>query len=86
MSAPGVGVLIGPFTPGFVADQGLAPLAEIGVILMFGVGMHFSLSDLLAVRGNGRTALVRQGSQASIFVRAACERPRVARRLSSRPY
>ena len=46
------GVIIGPFTPGFVADQGLAPqLAEIGVILlMFGVGLHFSLSDLLAVR------------------------------------
>jgi CPA2 family monovalent cation:H+ antiporter-2 len=46
------GVLIGPFTPGYVADQELAPqLAELGVILlMFGVGMHFSLSDLLAVR------------------------------------
>ena len=46
------GVLIGPFTPGFVADQGLAAqLAEIGVILlMFGVGLRFSLSDLLAVR------------------------------------
>src|SRR5215210_9327178 len=46
------GVLIGPFTPGFVADQALAPqLAEIGVILlMFGVGLHFSLKDLMAVR------------------------------------
>src|SRR5215217_3484513 len=46
------GVLLGPFTPGFVADQTLAPqLAEIGVILlMFGVGLHFSLKDLLAVR------------------------------------
>jgi monovalent cation:H+ antiporter-2, CPA2 family len=46
------GVLIGPFTPGYVADQGLAAqLAEIGVILlMFGVGLRFSLSDLLAVR------------------------------------
>ncbi|MDB5589966.1 YbaL family putative K(+) efflux transporter [Enterovirga sp.] len=46
------GILIGPFTPGYVADQELAPqLAEIGVILlMFGVGLHFSLSDLLAVR------------------------------------
>jgi K+:H+ antiporter len=46
------GVLIGPSTPGFVADQTLAPqLAEIGVILlMFGVGLHFSLRDLLAVR------------------------------------
>jgi CPA2 family monovalent cation:H+ antiporter-2 len=46
------GVMVGPFTPGFVADQELAnELAEIGVILlMFGVGLHFSLKDLLAVR------------------------------------
>ena len=46
------GVTLGPFTPGFVADAKLAPqLAEIGVILlMFGVGMHFSIRDLLAVR------------------------------------
>src|SRR5437899_10469163 len=47
------GVLVGPFTPGFVADPALAgDLAEIGVILlMFGVGLHFSLKDLLSVRG-----------------------------------
>ena len=46
------GVLAGPFTPGFVGDQTLAPqLAEIGVILlMFGVGLHFSLRDLMAVK------------------------------------
>jgi CPA2 family monovalent cation:H+ antiporter-2 len=46
------GVLVGPHTPGFVADQALAgELAEIGVILlMFGVGLHFSLKDLLSVR------------------------------------
>jgi len=46
------GVLAGPYTPGFVADQALAPeLAELGVILlMFGVGLHFSLKDLLSVR------------------------------------
>jgi CPA2 family monovalent cation:H+ antiporter-2 len=46
------GIVIGPFTPGYVADQGLAlQLAEIGIILlMFGVGLHFSLSDLLAVK------------------------------------
>ena len=46
------GVLIGPATPGFVADMHLASqLAEIGVmLLMFGVGLHFSLDDLLAVR------------------------------------
>ena len=43
------GIVIGPFTPGFVADQNIAnQLAEIGVILlMFGVGLHFSLKDLL---------------------------------------
>ncbi|MCZ8270105.1 MAG: YbaL family putative K(+) efflux transporter [Beijerinckiaceae bacterium] len=46
------GIMVGPFTPGFVADQKLAvELAEIGVILlMFGVGLHFSLKDLLSVR------------------------------------
>ena len=46
------GVIIGPFTPGFVADAEIAAqLAEIGVmLLMFGVGLHFSLDDLLAVR------------------------------------
>ncbi|MEC3910549.1 YbaL family putative K(+) efflux transporter [Sphingobium sp. CR2-8] len=46
------GILVGPFTPGFVADAGLAnELAEIGVILlMFGVGLHFSLKDLLSVK------------------------------------
>ncbi|NIE83198.1 MULTISPECIES: cation:proton antiporter [unclassified Burkholderia] len=46
------GIVIGPGTPGFVADLALAQqLAEIGVmLLMFGVGLHFSLGDLLAVR------------------------------------
>src|SRR3954466_13643399 len=46
------GILIGPATPGFVADVALASqLAEIGVmLLMFGVGLHFSLNDLLDVR------------------------------------
>ncbi len=46
------GVLMGPFTPGFVADQNIAnELAEIGIILlMFGVGLHFSLKDLMSVR------------------------------------
>jgi CPA2 family monovalent cation:H+ antiporter-2 len=46
------GIAIGPFTPGFVADAGLAgQLAEIGVILlMFGVGLHFSIGTLLKVR------------------------------------
>lgn len=47
------GVAVGPYTPGFVGDAGLAmQLAEIGVILlMFGVGMKFSLEDLWAVKG-----------------------------------
>lgn len=46
------GICIGPYTPGFVANQAIAAqLAEIGVILlMFGVGLHFSLKDLLAAR------------------------------------
>ncbi|MBK8084399.1 MAG: cation:proton antiporter [Devosia sp.] len=46
------GVMVGPHTPGFVADTELATeLSEIGVILlMFGVGLHFSLQDLLSVR------------------------------------
>lgn len=46
------GIAIGPYTPGFVADTAIAAqLAEIGVmLLMFGVGLHFSLDDLLAVR------------------------------------
>ena len=46
------GMIAGPFTPGFVADQTLAPqLAEVGVILlMFGVGLHFSLKDLMSVK------------------------------------
>jgi CPA2 family monovalent cation:H+ antiporter-2 len=46
------GVIVGPFTPGFVADAKLAhELAEIGVILlMFGVGLHFSVAELMAVR------------------------------------
>lgn len=46
------GVAVGPFTPGFVADLQLATeLAEIGIILlMFGVGLHFSLSELLSVK------------------------------------
>ncbi|MFO7746572.1 MAG: cation:proton antiporter, partial [Orrella sp.] len=46
------GILIGPTTPGFVGDPALAAqLAEIGVmLLMFGVGLHFSIKDLMAVR------------------------------------
>ena len=48
----GAGVTSGPFTPGYVADMALVPeLAELGVILlMFGVGLHFSFSDLMSVK------------------------------------
>lgn len=63
------GVLIGPFTPGYVADQELAPqLAEIGVILlMFGVGLHFSLKDLLAVRAIAIPGAVVQMASATLL-------------------
>src|SRR5687767_9556617 len=46
------GIVVGPFSPGFVADEALTgQLAELGVILlMFGVGLHFSIEDLIAVR------------------------------------
>jgi CPA2 family monovalent cation:H+ antiporter-2 len=59
------GILVGPYSPGFVADQELAAeLAEIGVILlMFGVGLHFSLKDLMSVR-----ALAIPGAIAQIAV------------------
>ena len=62
------GVMVGPFTPGFVADQHMAlELAEIGVILlMFGVGLHFSLRDLLSVR-----AIAIPGAVAQIGVATA---------------
>ena len=61
------GILVGPFTPGFVAHGGIAnQFAEIGVILlMFGVGLHFHLKDLLAVRG-----VAVPGAMAQIFVSA----------------
>lgn len=59
------GVAVGPYTPGFVGDSGLAfQFAELGVILlMFGVGLKFSLEDLWAVRGVALPgALVQMGS------------------------
>jgi CPA2 family monovalent cation:H+ antiporter-2 len=65
------GVLVGPNTPGFVVDQSLArELAEIGVILlMFGVGLHFSLKDLLSVRAIAVTgAVVRIGFATALGV------------------
>jgi CPA2 family monovalent cation:H+ antiporter-2 len=63
------GVLIGPATPGFVADVGLASqLAEIGVmLLMFGVGLHFSLRDLLEVKGIALPGAVLQIAVATLL-------------------
>jgi CPA2 family monovalent cation:H+ antiporter-2 len=62
------GVVIGPFTPGFIADQAIAnELAEIGIILlMFGVGLQFSLEELLSVR-----AIAVPGAIAQIVVATA---------------
>lgn len=63
------GVAIGPHTPGFVADVHLAQqLAEVGVILlMFGVGLHFQLSDLLAVRNVAVPGAVGQSLAATLL-------------------
>lgn len=63
------GVLAGPFTPGFVADTKLAPeLAELGVILlMFGVGLHFSLKDLMAVKAIAIPGAVAQIAVATLL-------------------
>ena len=63
------GILVGPFTPGYVADQTLATeLAEIGVILlMFGVGLHFSLKDLLSVRAIAIPGAVAQMAVATLL-------------------
>ncbi len=63
------GVAIGPYTPGFVGDSSLAPqLAELGVILlMFGVGLHFHLGDLLAVRKVAIPGAIGQSMLATIL-------------------
>ena len=63
------GILIGPGTPGFVADVHLAAqLSEVGVmLLMFGVGLHFSLDDLLAVRRVALPGAVAQMSLATVL-------------------
>ena len=63
------GVVVGPFTPGYVADQALAnELAELGVILlMFGVGLHFSLKDLLSVRAIAVPGAVAQIAVATLL-------------------
>ena len=66
------GIAVGPFTPGFVADPHLAAeLADIGVmLLMFGVGMHFSLSDLLAVRTIALSGAITQMATATALALA----------------
>ncbi|CAH0257379.1 cation:proton antiport protein [bacteria symbiont BFo1 of Frankliniella occidentalis] len=63
------GVLAGPFTPGFVADTNLAPeLAELGVILlMFGVGLHFSMKDLMAVKSIAIPGAIAQIAAATLL-------------------
>src|SRR6201991_1653373 len=63
------GVAAGPFTPGYVADQALATeLAELGVILLvFGVGLHFSRNDLLSVRAIALPGAVVQIAVASLM-------------------
>jgi CPA2 family monovalent cation:H+ antiporter-2 len=63
------GMVVGPFTPGFVADAGLAQeLAEIGVmLLMFGVGLHFSPRDLMAVRNIAIPGAVGQIAVATVM-------------------
>ncbi|WP_084539982.1 YbaL family putative K(+) efflux transporter [Azorhizobium doebereinerae] len=63
------GILAGPFTPGFTADPELAlELAEIGVILlMFGVGLHFSLADLLSVKAIAIPGAVAQIAVATLL-------------------
>jgi CPA2 family monovalent cation:H+ antiporter-2 len=63
------GVVMGPFTPGYVADQNIAnELAEIGIILlMFGVGLHFSLKDLWSVRAIALPGAVVQITVATVM-------------------
>ena len=72
------GVLAGPFTPGFVGDAQIAPqLAEIGVILlMFGVGLHFSLRDLMSVKNIAIPGAVAQIAVATLLGWGLAERRR----------
>jgi len=62
------GIVIGPHTPGFVGDEHIAhQLAEVGVILlMFGVGLHFHLKDLIAVQGVSLPGAIGQSTMATL--------------------
>src|SRR4051795_4986364 len=63
------GIVVGPHTPGFVADRALAEqLAEVGVVLlMFGVGLHFHVEELLAVRKVALPGALAQGLASAGF-------------------
>src|SRR5437870_8623108 len=67
------GLIVGPYTPGFVADRALAnEFAEIGVVLlMFGVGLHFHLKDLIAVRNIAIAGALCQSAVATLLGVAA---------------
>src|SRR5206468_7792269 len=66
------GLLVGPYTPGFVANRGLAEqLAEVGVVLlMFGVGLQFHFQELLAVRRVAIPGAVVQSLSATLVAAA----------------
>ena len=63
------GVVLGPFTPGYTVDQTITnELAEIGVaLLLFGIGLHFSFDDLLAVRRSAVPGAMIQITIATVF-------------------
>ena len=63
------GLIVGPYTPGFVANRELAnEFAEVGIILlMFGVGLHFHVKDLLAVRSIAITGALGQSAIATLL-------------------
>ena len=68
------GILVGPATPGFVADMELSSqLSEIGVmLLMFGVGLHFSIEDLVAVKRIALPGAILQIAVATLMGMAVC--------------
>jgi CPA2 family monovalent cation:H+ antiporter-2 len=81
------GIVVGPHTPGFVADASLASqLAEVGVVLlMFGVGLHFHIGDLLAVRRIAVPgALIQSAVATALGVRPRARRARPPRGVRRR--